>query len=188
MGDLELALALDEGLVGTVDHDVADGRIGEQFLERAQAEQLVDQHLFERKLLAAVEGDLELGQNFADDRAEFFGKLVLAERRRRFRIDPFQQSRENLLLDPVDRSLEAFGLGRSCVAARILAIVEPVHRTQWVAWNRACDRVKGSGNIGGDIDELGPGAALHRSSHAERRALCVAAAHAASFAECVHRA
>ena len=85
LGELELALALDVGLVGAVDHDVADRRVGEQLLERAEAEQLVDQHLFERELLAAVEVDLELGQHLADDRAEFLGELVLAERRGRFR-------------------------------------------------------------------------------------------------------
>ena len=108
--ELELALALDEGLVGAVDHDVADRRVGEQLLERAEAEQLVDQHLFERELLAAVEVDLELGQHLADDRAEFLGELVLAERRGGFGVDALEQARKHLLLDPVDRGFEAFGL------------------------------------------------------------------------------
>ena len=86
------------------------GRVGEQLLERAEAEQFVDQHLFERELLAAVEVDLELGQDLADDRAEFLGELVLGEGRGGLGIDPLEQAREHLLLDPVDRGLEAFGL------------------------------------------------------------------------------
>ena len=69
LGELELALALDEALVRTVDHDVADGRVGEQLFERPEAEKLVDEHLLERELLAAIERDLQLGEDFADDRA-----------------------------------------------------------------------------------------------------------------------
>src|SRR5258708_28004906 len=61
LGDFELTLAFDVGLVGAVDHDVADRRIREQLLERPEAEQFVDQHLFERQLFAPVEVDLELG-------------------------------------------------------------------------------------------------------------------------------
>ena len=73
-----------------------------------EAEQLVDQHLLQRELLAAVEVDLELGEHLADDRAEFLGQLVLGERRRGLGIDALEQAREHLLLDPVDRGLEAF--------------------------------------------------------------------------------
>ena len=63
--ELQLALLFDVGLVRAVDHDVGDVRVVEQLFERAEAEQLVDQHLFERELLAAVEGDLQLGQHLA---------------------------------------------------------------------------------------------------------------------------
>ena len=92
-GELELALPFDEALVGAVDHDVADGRVGEKLLERAEAEQLIHQHLFERELLAAVEVDLELVEHLADDRPELFGELVLAQRRGGFRIDALEQAR-----------------------------------------------------------------------------------------------
>ena len=95
-------------LVGAVDHDVADRRVGQQLFQRPEAEQFVDQHLFQRELLAAVEGDLQLGEHFADDRPEFLGQLVLAERRGRFGIDAFEQARKHLFLDPVDRGFEAF--------------------------------------------------------------------------------
>src|SRR5215213_248807 len=116
--DLELALAFDVGLLGAVDHDIADRRVGEKLFERAEAEKLVDQHLFERKLLAAIEVDLELGQDLADDRAELFGELVLAERRRRFRVDSLEQARKHLLLDLVDRCLEALGAAVALLSAR----------------------------------------------------------------------
>src|SRR5205823_13642638 len=90
--DLELALALYIGLLRTVDHDVADRRICEQRFERAKAEKLVDQHLLERKLLAPIQRYLQLGEHFADDRAEFLGELVLAQRRRGLRIDTLEQA------------------------------------------------------------------------------------------------
>ncbi len=121
LGELELALALDEGLVRAVDHDVADRRVGEQLFERPEAEQLVDQHLLERELLAAVEVDLQLGEHLADDRAEFLGQLVLAERGGRFGIDALEQARKHLFLDPVNRGFEAFGLAAAGFAAGVLA-------------------------------------------------------------------
>src|SRR3546814_9127986 len=54
-GDDQLALAFDIGLVRAVDHDVADVGVGEQLFERTEAEQLVDEHFFERELFAAIE-------------------------------------------------------------------------------------------------------------------------------------
>ena len=92
--------------------------IGEQLLERPEAEQFVDQHLFQRELLAAVERDLELGEHLADDRAEFLGQLVLVERRGGFGVDALEQAREHLLLDLVDRGFEAFGLAVAGFARR----------------------------------------------------------------------
>ncbi len=94
--------------------------IGQQFLERPEAEQFVDQHLLQRELLATVEGDLQLGEHLADDRAEFLGKLVLGQRCGRLGVDAFEQARKHLLLDPVDRGFEAFAaacrrLGRASI-------------------------------------------------------------------------
>src|SRR3546814_11473804 len=47
--DDELALALDIGLIGPVDHDIRNVGVGEQILERAEAEQFVDKHILDRK-------------------------------------------------------------------------------------------------------------------------------------------
>ena len=68
---------------------------------RREAEELVDQHLLERELLAAVEGDLQLGEHFGNDRPEFLGELVLAERSRGFRVHALEEARQHLFLDAV---------------------------------------------------------------------------------------
>ena len=105
-----------------------DRGIGEQFLERPQPEQFVDQHLFQRELFAPVERQLQLGEHLADDRAEFLGQFVLAQRRRGFGIDAFEQAREHLFLDLVDRAFESLGAAVARIAARRLAIGQPLHR------------------------------------------------------------
>ena len=127
-GELELALALDEGLVGAVHHDVRDGRIGKQHFERPEAEQLVDEHLLERDLLAAVERQLQLGEHLADDRPEFLAQLVLGKRRGGFRVDTLQQAWEHLLLDLVDRGLEAFLARGRLIGGAALAGAKALHR------------------------------------------------------------
>ena len=97
-----------------------DVGIGEQFLERAEAEQFVDQHLFQRELLAPVERDLQLGEHFDDDRAEFLGQLVLGQRRGGFGIDALEQARQHLFLDLVDRCFEALApCSGSAIARRV---------------------------------------------------------------------
>ena len=108
--DRQLALFLDVGLVGTVDHNVGDGGIVQQLLERPQAKQLIDKDLFERELLAPVEREFQLGEHFTDDRTELFGQLVLVERRGCLGIDPLEQAGEHLFLDFVYARLEPFGL------------------------------------------------------------------------------
>jgi hypothetical protein len=50
--------------------------------------------------------ELQLGQHFHDDRAEFFGQLFLGQRRGGFGIDAFEQARQHLFLDLVDRGFK----------------------------------------------------------------------------------
>ncbi len=120
-GEHQLALLFDIGLLRPIDHDVRHVGIGEQFLERTEAQQLVDQHLFERELFAPVERDLELGQHFQNDRAEFFGQLVLGQRGGGFRIDAFEQAGKHLFLDLVDARFEPADL-RTGVVDRVHAV------------------------------------------------------------------
>ena len=114
--------------------------IGEQFLERAEAEQFVDQHLFERELFAAVERQLQLGEHFADDRAEFLGEFVLGQRRGRLGVDAFEQARQHLFLDLVDRCLEAFDPAVAGLARGGLAVGEPRHRVPETCAGPGCRR------------------------------------------------
>ena len=191
--ELELALALDIGLLGAVDHDVGDVRIGEQFLEWPQAQQLVDQHLFQRELLAAVERQLQLGEHFADDRAEFLGQLVLVECRRRLGIDAFEQARKDLLLDLVDRAFEALDLRTARFAGGGLPVGKALHRVLLRARHRAADLVSGSrqrwelfarARTGFAIGRA-RGATLHRAGDAKRGAGS-GASRAGSTSKCTH--
>src|SRR4029079_6686500 len=192
LGQLELALALDVGLLGTVDHDVADCRVGEQLFERPESEQLVDEDLLARELFAPFERDLELGEHLRDDRAEFLRELVLVEGRRRFGVDAFQEAREDLLLDPVDRRLKAFDFAAALFAAGVLSSREAVHGA---AGGGAAFREIGFGRrklverrelIAAVRRRRGRAAraALHGLGDAKARAS--AATHSTTLAECAH--
>ena len=78
-GNDQLALLFDVGLIGSIDHDVADFRVAEQLFERPETQKFVNQHFFQRKLLAPVEGQFEFGEHFANDRAEFLGQFVFGQ-------------------------------------------------------------------------------------------------------------
>ncbi len=108
----QLALLFNIGLFWAIDHDVRDIRIIDQIFERPKAQQFVNQHLFQRELLAPVEGEFQFGKHFADDRAEFFGQFIFAQRGCRFGIDSFEQARKHLFLDLVNALFKAFCLLR----------------------------------------------------------------------------
>ena len=193
--DLELALALDVGLLGAVDHDVADRRVGEQLFERPEAEKLVDQNLLERELLAPVERDLQLCEHFGNDRPEFLGEFVLVERRGGFGIDTFEQARKHLLLDPVDRGFETFGTAVGRFTARVLTGGETVHRAHWGAGGVQRRRVGRRRQFvdrrellaaakGGRSRRARTGRAFHGLGHAKARP--APAADSPTFAECAH--
>src|SRR3546814_20634577 len=75
-GDDQLALAFDIGLVRAVDHDVADVGVGEQLFERTEAEQLVDEHFFERELFAAIERDAQFGEHRSEEHTSELQSLM----------------------------------------------------------------------------------------------------------------
>ena len=188
LSDLELALALDVGLLGAVDHDVADRRVGEQLFERPEAEKFVDQNLLERELLAPVERDLQLGEHFGNDRPEFLGELVLVERRRGFGVDSFEQARKHLLLDPVNRGFETLDPAAALLAAGILTRRQAVHRAN------LANRIRRGGihrrrqlvdrrELVATAGRRATGAALHGLGNPEVGA---STAHAATLAECAH--
>src|SRR3546814_20097955 len=53
--DDQLALALDIGLIGAVDHDDRNIGVRQQLLQRAETEQYVAEHLYDRDSLAGVQ-------------------------------------------------------------------------------------------------------------------------------------
>ena len=136
---------------------------------------------FQRELFAPVERQLQLGQHFADDRTELFGQLVLRQSRSSFRIDALEQPRENLFLDLVYRSLEAFGFLLRGIHG-VFALAQPLHGRQLFAdWNRnvfiwrklgGTDRRKLGPAICQIVRTLRGGASpLHRTRDAEGRAV-----------------
>ena len=180
-------------MLGPVDHDVADRRIGEQFLERPETEKLVNQHLFERELFAPVKGDLQLGEHFRDDRAEFLGELVLVERGRGLGVDPLEQARQHLFLDPVDRGFKALDLAAALIAARILAGGQAIHcprladaiaGRRFLGLGQLFERRKLVAAAGRTRRGARARAALHRLGDAETRT--ASAAHSTTLAECAH--
>ena len=70
VGQLELAAALDIDLLRPVDHDVGDGLVLEQRLERPEPEHVGDQQFDELALLGEIQLDLGLGEQILDPAAE----------------------------------------------------------------------------------------------------------------------
>ena len=107
--DLELALALDIDLVGAVDHDVGDGLVGQQRLERTEAQHVVEQQLDEVLLLALIEADALLAQDFADQLADLAAEFVAVEAGRRADVDAVDNERLDLELGFLDALLAGAG-------------------------------------------------------------------------------
>src|SRR5215207_9607375 len=79
IGLFEFAAALDINLVGTIDEDIADGRVFEQDLERAEAKRLVEHLVDEAFALHAVEERVfGIAQAF-DDEADFAPQRVAGQ-------------------------------------------------------------------------------------------------------------
>ena len=97
VGQLDLALALDVDLVRAVDHDVGDALVGEQRLERAEADHVVDEQPHDRAQLGGVELDLQVDDDLLDDLGDLVAQLVRAERRGDRDVDALHQERHHLL-------------------------------------------------------------------------------------------
>src|SRR5438128_2653714 len=63
---LEDALALDEDVIAAIDEDVGDGLVGEQRLERAEAEDLVEQVVLDLRLLGEAQGNARALDDLVD--------------------------------------------------------------------------------------------------------------------------
>ena len=89
---LQHAVALDEDLVVAVDQDVGDGRVLEQRLERAQAEQLVEDVADQLLALGLIERLVLLGQLFVDDVADLRLDLLAGHFVERRQVDKVEQA------------------------------------------------------------------------------------------------
>ncbi len=85
----QLALALDKDLLGSIDHDVVDRLVGEQRLERAEAEHVVEQDGDEVALLDLVELDFLLAEDLRDDAGELLLQFGAAKLGGNLAVDPF---------------------------------------------------------------------------------------------------
>jgi hypothetical protein len=86
VGQLQLAEPLDVDRIEAVDHDVGDGRVGQQWLERPEARHLVEQLLHHLLALDAVERQVAGGEQLVEDGAQLVPKLIAREALDRLQI------------------------------------------------------------------------------------------------------
>ena len=96
---LEHAVALDEHAVVAVDQDVGDRRVLEQRLERAEAEQLVEDVGDQLLALGMVERVILLRQLLGDDVADFRLDLLARHLFERLKVDEVEQTLVKLDLE-----------------------------------------------------------------------------------------
>ena len=123
IGQLELAAPLDIDLLWPVDHDVGDGVVVEQRLERPEAEHVGDQRLDQLALLDKVQLDLGFGQQLLDPAAELGLKGGARHFRRGGHVHMLQNERLDLRLGGLDRDALGVapgfaGLGIGCGGGR----------------------------------------------------------------------
>ena len=93
------AAALDVDVVEAVDHDVADGRVLEQRLERAQAEDFVEDLLDDALALGERHGDALVADEPLDYRADLGADDLLVERAELIGVERVEQLGMYLGLD-----------------------------------------------------------------------------------------
>ena len=103
VGQFELAAAFDVDLLRAVDHDVGDGLVGEQRLERAEPEHVGDQRFDELALLGEVQLDLGLGEQFLDPAGQLRLEGGARHLGRGGNVHVFEDQRLDLRLGRLDR-------------------------------------------------------------------------------------
>ncbi len=102
VGEFQLAAALHVDLLGPVDQDVGDRVVGEQRLERTEAEHIVEQHGDEIPLLEQVEAHLLFGEDLTDDLGDLAGEFRPRQTHRRGDIDALRHRGLDALLGLLD--------------------------------------------------------------------------------------
>ena len=114
VGQLQLAEPLDVDGVEAVDHDVGDGGVGQQRLERPEAGHLVEQLLHHLLALDAVERQVAGGEQLVQDRAQLVAQLVARQPLDRLQIQLLDQ----LLVQLVFELVVSVGSGERSAARR----------------------------------------------------------------------
>ena len=112
VGALQPAVALDEDLVGPVDHDLRHGRVGEQRLEHAEPDRLVDHLADQPRALGGREHRPLAADHAADDALQPRAPLRLRQRRELGEVDLLEQP------PAVVRDAVAAGRRRRCARWR----------------------------------------------------------------------
>ena len=113
----QLALALDEDLLRPVDQDVGDRVVGQQRLQRAEPQHVVDQDRDQVTLLGQVDPQAQLIANDGDDLGDLPGQLAARQIGRRGDVDPLQQQRLDDVLGFLDRGRGGMAFGKGLVLA-----------------------------------------------------------------------
>ena len=95
----ELAVALDVDLVGAVDHDIGDGRIKKELLDRPQTENLIHDLVEQLLLLNAGQREGAVAQQPIDATRAFFMKLLCRHATGLGQIDTLQELTPNIALE-----------------------------------------------------------------------------------------
>jgi hypothetical protein len=115
VGPVQAPVALDEDLVGAVDHDLGHRRVGEQRLEHAEADRLVD-HLADQARALRGREDRPLAADHAADHAlQARTPLRLGQRRELGEVDLLQQPLA-VVGDAVAAGGDAVAVGGDAVA------------------------------------------------------------------------
>ena len=167
VGEFELAAALDVDLLRPVDHDVGDGLVGDQRLERAEPQHVGEQRLDEFALLGEVELDFGLGQQLLDPA----GQLRLERRARhlgrRGDVHVFEDERLDLRLGRLDRRACAgcadclrVGIAAAGGQQRLQDVGDEVAPRQRVGVDRMADEI----GLHRGVDDLGEIAAAQQAA------------------------
>ena len=112
IGQFELAAPFDIDLLWSVDHDVVDGLVGDERLQRPEAQHVRDQRVDELALLDKVQLDLGLGEQFLDPAGELRFERGARHFRRRGDVHVFEHKRLDLRLGSFDSRLPAWQLAQ----------------------------------------------------------------------------
>jgi len=111
---LQLAEPLDVDGVEAVDHDVGDGRVGQERLQRSQAGDLVEQLLDHLLALHAVEREVAGRQELVQDRPQLVAQLLARQALDGLQVQLFDQ----LLVQLVFELVVSVGRGQRGVRPR----------------------------------------------------------------------